>query len=147
MGVGKHLNLWGKEKKILLEVLLNTGRTVDQGVSLEKGKTSSEYFDKVAVAFLHPEDARELGVKEGETVRVSTEFGSVVVRCRLGNTERGSVFIPMGPWANALTSPLTEGTGMPSLKGLRARVEAVPGEKPTGLEELLRAWRGGSGPA
>jgi formylmethanofuran dehydrogenase subunit D len=130
-----------------LEVLLNTGRTVDQGVSMERGKTSQEYFEKVAVAFLHPEDAKELGVGEGQAVRVTTEFGSVVLRCSLGNTERGSVFVPMGPWANALTSALTEGTGMPSLKGLRARIEAVPEGKPTTLEELLRSWRGRSGSA
>jgi len=125
-----------------LEVFLNTGRTVDQGVSMEKGKTSPEYSEKVAVVFVHPEDASLIGVKEGETVRVSTEFGSVVVRCVFGNTERGTVFMPMGPWANFLTSPLTEGTGMPSLKGLKARLTKAPGEKPTPLEELVKRWRG-----
>lgn len=129
-----------------MEVILNTGRTVDQGVTMERGKTSPEYFEKVAVAFLHPEDARTLGVEEGQAVRITTEFGSVVVRCLLGNTERGAVFVPMGPWANLLTSPLTEGTGMPSLKGLRATIAGAPGEKPTTLEELVRRWRGEVGP-
>ncbi len=130
-----------------MEVILNTGRTVDQGVSMERGKTSPEYFEKVAVAFLHPEDAGAVGVGEGQAVRVTTEFGSVVVRCLLGNTERGTIFIPMGPWANSLTSPLTEGTGMPSLKGLKAKIAGAPGEKPTPLEELVKRWRGEVGSA
>lgn len=122
-----------------MEVLLNTGRTVDQGVTMERGKTTAEYFEKVALAFLHPEDAKALGVEEGQAVKITTDFGSVAVRCVLGNTEKGVVFVPMGPWANALTSPDTGGTGMPSLKGLRARVERA--ERPTTLEELMRSWR------
>ncbi|MEM2866222.1 MAG: molybdopterin dinucleotide binding domain-containing protein [Candidatus Hadarchaeales archaeon] len=130
-----------------MEVILNTGRTVDQGVSMERGKTSPEYFEKVAVVFLHPEDANTLGVKEGEAVRVTTEFGSVVVRCLFGNTEKGMIFMPMGPWANFLTSPLTGGTGMPSLKGLRAKIAVAPGQEPTTLEELVRRWRGEGGVA
>lgn len=143
--MGKHLNFWVKRKRVPLEVILNTGRTVDQGVSMEKGKTSPEYFEKVAVVFLHPEDAKAIGVEEGQSVRVTTKFGSTVVRCVLGNTERGMIFVPMGPWANILTSPDTGGTGMPSLKGLKAEIVGAPGEKPTPLEELVKSWRGKSG--
>ena len=46
------------------------------------------------------------------------------------------IFIPYGPWANAILKPETEGTGMPLLKGSKARVEPT-NEPISSLRELL----------
>ncbi len=124
-----------------MRLLLNTGRTVDQGVSMERGKTSSEYFEKVAVAFIHPDDMKELGIDEGDAVRIETDFGSTVLKCVKGGTEKGTIFVPMGPWANVLTGPNTEGSGMPSLKGLTAEISGTK-EKVTTLDDILRMLGG-----
>lgn len=63
---------------------------------------------------LHPEDARERGIADGDWVRVFNDRGEVVVRARLGDRVRpGVVSLPHGWWAslspgdssaNALTS-------------------------------------------
>ena len=41
----------------------------------------------------------------------------------------GLVFIPMGPWANQVTSPNTYPTGMPHFKGVKVTIEPAPNEK------------------
>ncbi len=126
-----------KERAIfMINVKLITGRTIAQGVNIEN-KPSQAYKDAASCCDLNPEDLQELGIREGERVRVETEYGSVVVTARenKGNP-RGIIFIPMGPWANALTNPDTYGCGMPGFKGIPARVEATQEEIP-GIPELM----------
>ena len=44
---------------------------------------------------MHPEDAAELGIAEGERVRIESRRGSVTARARLTEREcRGAVFLP-----------------------------------------------------
>ena len=124
-----------------LKYILNTGRTTEQGVGLESGKTSKEYYDNVAVAFLNREDMAELGLEENAPVKVSTESGSVVVRCRKGELDRGSVFMPLGPWASLVVGAETEGTGMSRAKGIEAEVSRTE-EELTTLDRMLDILRG-----
>ncbi len=124
-----------------LKCILNTGRTSDQGVGLEIGKTSQEYYDKVAVAFLSGEDMRELGLEENASVKVSTKFGSVIVRCMRGGLDRGNVFMPLGPWASLVIGVDTEGTGMPMAKGIEAEISRTEDELTT-LDKTLEILRG-----
>jgi len=123
-----------------LKVTLITGRTIDQGTGKEHGKTSREYMESVAVCQLDPEDMKELGIRENESVRVTTEFGSVVVKA--AKSKRAPhprvVFVPYGPWANVVTDPETSGIGMPSFKGIPAEVEPAPAERVLSLQELLK---------
>jgi len=123
-----------------LEVVLVTGRSIYQGTEKEKGKLKRDYEEEASSCYLDREDARSLGVGEGDPVRVSTDFGSLVLRAKLLPEERrqpGVIFVPYGPWASQLVSPETHSTGMPSLKSIRAVVEPAPGEEPMGLKELL----------
>lgn len=127
----------GKQK---LDVVLITGRSIYQGTEKEKGKLGPDYEEEASSCYLDREDARSLGVREGDPVRVSTDFGSLVLRAKILPEERrqpGVIFVPYGPWASQLVSPETHGTGMPSLKAIRATVEPAPGEKPMSLRELL----------
>ena len=124
-----------------MKCILITGRTAEQGTSLELGKTSQEYHDAVALVFLNEEDMKELGVGENASIKVSTKFGSVVVRCKKGELDRGIAFIPLGPWASAIVGGDTEGTGMPKAKGIEAEVSKSE-ESPTTLDDLLKKMRG-----
>lgn len=118
-----------------LEVILNTGRTLDQGVNVEN-KLSAEYEKAAALCELNPEDMVMLG--NPPAVTVTTEFGSVTVHAASSDrTPAGMVFMPYGPWANMLTDPDTCGCGMPGLKGIWASVEASAGEVMS-LKKLLR---------
>ena len=122
-----------------LQVTLLTGRTIEQGVGKERGKASKEYVESVSVCYMDPEDLKRLGIKEKTNVQVSTEHGSVVVKAvkSLRNPHPSVIFIPYGPWANAVVNPETHSIGMPSLKGIPAEVEPAPDKPILGLEKLL----------
>ena len=123
-----------------LKVLLLTGRTIDQGVGRERGKLSEEYMKSVAISEMDPDDMKLLGVSENDNVRVSTDFGTVVVRAvKSKSTPHPSiVFIPYGPWASLLMNSETRGTGMPTLKGISAEVEPAQEESVMTVAELLK---------
>ncbi|MCS7139153.1 MAG: formylmethanofuran dehydrogenase subunit B [Candidatus Nezhaarchaeota archaeon] len=120
-----------------LEVTLVTGRTLKQGSQIETDRFSKDYVDAAAICFMNPDDMAVLGVKEGLNVRVTTEVGSTVVKATAykGNP-RGLVFIPLGPWANALIPAKTRGTGMPFFKSIKATVEPTKDPIPM-VEEIV----------
>ena len=128
------------EGKPKLKVTLLTGRTIEQGVGKERGKSSKEYVESVSVCFIDPDDMKKLGIKEGVNVQVSTAFGTVVVKAKksLRTPHPGVIFIPYGPWANVVVDPETHGIGMPSFKGVPATLEPAPDKPVLGLEELLK---------
>jgi formylmethanofuran dehydrogenase subunit D len=127
-------------EKPRLRVTLLTGRTIEQGVGKERGKSSKEYVESVSVCYIDPEDLKRLGVKEKTNVKVSTDYGSVVVKAlkSLRAPHPSIIFIPYGPWANVIVNPETHGIGMPSFKGIPAEVEPAPDKPVLNLEELLR---------
>jgi formylmethanofuran dehydrogenase subunit D len=121
-------------------VTLLTGRTIEQGVGKERGKTSEAYVESVSVCYVDPEDLKRLKIKEKTNVLVSTDYGSVVVKAvkSLRGPHPGVIFIPYGPWVNVVVDPETEGVGMPSLKGIPAEVEPAMDKNVLSLEEILR---------
>jgi formylmethanofuran dehydrogenase subunit D len=121
----------------MLVVELISGRTLDQGATVEE-KLSEEYFKAVNYIELSEEDFKSLGLEEGDRVKISTEFGSVVVFAKKGEIPKGLAFIPMGPYANAVIDPATDGTGMPQFKGVMAKIEKTE-EKVKTVRELLEA--------
>ncbi len=123
-----------------LNVTLLTGRTIEQGVGKEWGKTSKEYVESVSVCYMDPEDLRKLGIKENTRILVSTDYGSVILKARksLRTPHSGMIFIPYGPWANAVVDPETNSIGMPSFKGIPAKVEPAPDKPILSLEDLLQ---------
>jgi formylmethanofuran dehydrogenase subunit D len=89
---------------------------------------------------MDPDDLRELGIKEGTNILVSTNNGSVILKAlkSLRTPHRGIIYIPYGPWANVIVDPETQGVGMPSLKGIPAEVETVKDKPVLSLRELLK---------
>jgi len=128
-------------EKPRLRLTLLTGRTREQGVGKEHGKTSKEYIESVSICHIDPEDLKKLGIKNKTNVLVSTAYGSVVVKAMKSPRapHPGVIFIPYGPWANAVTDPETHGIGMPSFKGIPAEVEPASDKSVLSLAELLKA--------
>lgn len=122
-----------------LRVMLITGRTIDQGVGKEMGKGSKEYFDSSAVCFIDQADFNKLGIRSRTNVRVTSKYGSVIVKSLKNpyGSNPGIIFIPCGSWANAICGDETFGMGMPLFKGFMVDVEPAPNEPILTLEELL----------
>lgn len=124
-----------------LSVTLLTGRTIEQGVGKELGKASEEYFEACSMVYMDGEDMKKLGIKDKANVLVKTQNGSVVLKAikyPRGATP-GLIYIPYGPWANAVCSDATTSIGMPSFKGTPAEVESAPDKPVLSMEELLMA--------
>jgi formylmethanofuran dehydrogenase subunit D len=127
------------EKK--LRVTLLSGRTIEQGVGKELGKTSQEYFEACSMVYMDGEDMKRLGIKDKANVIVKTPNGSVVLTAfkHPRGSMQGLIYIPYGPWANAICSDVTTSIGMPSFKGTPAEVEPAPDSRVLSIEELLKA--------
>lgn len=122
-----------------MRVTLLSGRTIEQGVGKEYGKASKDYFDACSMCYMDAEDMKKLGVKNNTNILVTTPVGSVVlkaVKYPRGPTT-GLIYIPYGPWANAVCSDATTSIGMPSFKGTPAEVEAAPNRIVLTIEELM----------
>ncbi len=126
-----------------MKATLITGRTIKQGMVIES-KDSEMYTDAVAVCEIDPKDMKELRVQDGDTVKVKTDSGSVHVKAVLSSQapHKGIIFIPMGPWANTITSADTDSVGMPSFKGIEAEITAAKDKRVLSYPELLKETYG-----
>jgi len=125
----------------LVTVNLLTGRTIEQGASMEAGKEKERYTAACAIIEMNADDFKRLGIMKNTNVRVSNEFGKVIVKA-VEARERlnpGEAYMPMGPWANCVVSLQTHGTGMPMLKGVPITIESAPFEPVLGSIELIRS--------
>lgn len=127
-----------------LRVTLITGRTIDQGVGKEMGKGSQEYFDSASICFLDPIDIKKLGIKSGSNVKVTSKFGSVILKAKKfpRGVMPGMIFIPCGLWANAVCGDETYGMGMPMYKGFPVDIESASEKTVLTLDELLKEQYG-----
>jgi len=123
-----------------LKVILITGRTISQGTARDAKKTLKEYVESGAVCELDPGDLEKLRIKEGDTVRIKTSYGAVTVRAVISTQapHPGIVFVPMGPWANEVIGPDTDGIGMPSFKSISAEIETALEEKILDASALIK---------
>lgn len=103
-----------------MNFILNTGRTIWQGQAIEAGKDLEMYVNAAAICQMNPEQMKELGVKEGNNIKVTSEYGDVIVKVVMAKEElpEGMIYIPMGPWANRVIRPNTDSTATPSFKNV-----------------------------
>jgi formylmethanofuran dehydrogenase subunit D len=128
-----------------INVILLSGRTLQQGIGLEVGKTSKEYFDSVNYAEISFADSEKLDLKESTPIEIHTNHGNVVLNWR--NSEgisSGSIFVPYGPWANQVFGEDTMCTGTCHYKGIRATLEPAKGKSVLTLPELVKKMKEGS---
>ena len=107
------------------QFILNPSRTAKQGVQINIGKDNAEYEAMVTTITMHADDMKELGVVNGDSVVVRTEFGEATFKLEAGKTPEGLLFVPYGPPTCQLMGGSTDGTGMPSSKGWEVEVEPV----------------------
>lgn len=107
-----------------IELNLISGRTIQQGVSMEAGKEKPAYRDACGIIELNSADLKKLGIWQGTNVRVTSLYGTVLVKAveAIQNIDEGMGWIPMGPWANRVINPNTYSTGMPTFKGVMVSV-------------------------
>lgn len=123
-----------------LQLTLITGRTIDQGVGKEMGKSSKEYYETAALCYLDPTDMTKLGIKKGTHVQVTSTFGTVTIKAEKfpRGVHPGLIFIPCGLWANAVCGDDTYSMGMPLFKGFPVTVEPAPDKPILTVNELLK---------
>ena len=123
-----------------IRVNLITGRSIEQGVSMEGGKENPAYTAACGIIELDPADFKKLGAFRNTNVRVTSEYGSVIVKAveATQGPHPGVAYIPMGPWANMLVDPDTYSTGMPTFKGTPVEVEIAKDEPILNSLELVR---------
>jgi formylmethanofuran dehydrogenase subunit D len=124
--------------KIVLTLI--SGRTIQQGVAMEGGKEKDAYRKACGIIELDPSDLKKLGAWRNTNVRVTSKYGSVVVKAieATQGPHPGIAYIPMGPWANAIVDPNTYSTGMPTFKGVPIEVEIATNELVYGSIELVQ---------
>ncbi len=103
----------------MIEFLLNTGSTIEEG-RLAKGgsKFTEEYTQECAVCEMNPLDFQAMGTPQ--RVLISTMDGrhAVAVYAYSANSvEPGQIFMPRAIWANVVVDPETFSTGSPLYKG------------------------------
>jgi assimilatory nitrate reductase catalytic subunit len=115
-------------------LVLNTGRIRDQWHTMTRSGKAPRLTSHIPEPYvdLHPQDALLAGTREGELVRVSTRWGSLVARLRMsGEMPRGMIFVPIH-WNSAFASDARVGalvnpivdpiSGEPELKHTPARI-------------------------
>jgi formate dehydrogenase major subunit len=112
--------------------VLNTGRQMYHWHTgtMTRRSEGLDSREPVPVVDVSPEDAAALGVVEGDTVRVTSRRGSLLIAVRLSERQaRGQVFIPMHfreAAANLLTNPaLDPYAKIASFKISAVRIEPV----------------------
>jgi len=111
-------------------VNLISGRSIQQGVAIEGGKEKPAYRTAAGIIELDPSDLKKLGTWKNTNVRVTSDFGTVIVKAieTTQGPHPGLGFIPMGPWANAVIDPNTYSTGMPTFKGVPVKIDVAINE-------------------
>ena len=117
----------GAARVARVEAVLITGRTVKQGVGLAEGKHSDLYRQETGSVEMSAAAMAELGAAQGDSVIVSTEYGTAVFICRNADLPDSIVFIPYGPSANRLTGHAAGRSGMPAFKGIGCTVRRDDG--------------------
>lgn len=132
-------------KMSLDNLILITGRTINQGIALEGGKTTKESVRAAGICAFDKDDFKKLNCMIGTPVKVMTEFGEVVVYSTISEEgpHPGIIFIPMGPWANQVVNPSSQSCGTPTFKGIKARVEVVKDGKVLDSVELISKLKEG----
>ena len=113
-----------------IQLNLISGRSIQQGVAIEGGKEKPLYRTAAGIIELDPSDIKKLGAWKNTNVRVTSEYGNVIVKAieTTQGPHPGVGFIPMGPWANSIIDPNTYSTGMPTFKGTPVKVEVAMNE-------------------
>ncbi|MHA1254209.1 MAG: molybdopterin dinucleotide binding domain-containing protein [Promethearchaeota archaeon] len=88
-----------------MEMILNTVRMVDHDQVREYAHGDEKsLMENLAIGILNPEDFKNLNLTPSLNIKLSSEFGEVIVRNnRDENIPQGIILMPVSIWANQLT--------------------------------------------
>jgi len=111
-----------------IEVVLFTIRTAEQGARENLDENSEEYVEAMGLCKISEEDFKSLSLREGDRVKITTNYGSAVVKVvKESGIQKGVIAIPIGPWANLLTGP-PQGSSIPHYKNIKATIKRTTGK-------------------
>lgn len=124
------------------EIKITTYRDIFQIEALEKDRFGEEYKKLSAAVTLSKNDLMKMGLKSGDRVRLSNNYGSIVVEVKESKREEpgGTAFMINSPWSNALVSEDTGGKGIPEFKNFTAKISLAK-EEVTTLGNLIKTFR------
>ena len=127
-----------------LELSIIIIRDIFQDEAGKKSRYSEEYKSQSALIILDKQDLAGLGAKEGQSLLVKNDVGSIVVSARLSeDTHPGLAFMRSSPWSNQLGSDATCEAGIPGYKGIKAAVQpAEASAAVTDISEILSRIKG-----
>ena len=115
-------------------------RTYDEEISEFLGKNSEEYLENAAICYFSEEDINELGIKENSNIKISTTWGSVILRAvKSPYTIKGIIFVPMGIWACQIISDDFEDDGHIKYKNFKGFIESTD-EKIKNYDEIKQLF-------
>ncbi|MEE2662486.1 MAG: formate dehydrogenase subunit alpha [Myxococcota bacterium] len=113
-------------------LVLNTGRLLEHWHtgSMTRRARALDAIEPAAQLYLHPDDARERGISEGDEVRIASRRGSVCCTAQLSTRDQqGAVFLPFHfreAAANLLTLDELDPDGkIPGFKFCAVEVERI----------------------
>lgn len=124
------------------DIRITTYRDIFQAEAFECDRFGEEYKKLSAAIILSRNDMQKMGLKSGDRVKISNNYGSVVVEARESKKEEpgGLAFMVNSPWSNSLVAGETQGKGIPDFKLITARI-SLSNDKITTLETLIGAIR------
>lgn len=120
--------------------MIVTHRDIFQNTAQENSRFSDQYAELSSVIRLDKEDMKKMGLKTGDLVVAKNAAGRIVLKVEISSikeTHPGTAFMINGPWANALVTADTGGTGVPAFKKIEVMLSRSKGEKVTSLAELI----------
>lgn len=118
-----------------MELKLNTVRLFEHDEAREFTFADIEEMEeKLAIAFINPEDFEEMYLVPSLKLHISNENGEIIVKFKQDEkVPKGTILMPVGIWANQLTT--VEG-GDIHTKYIKVDVEGSR-DPPTKLRELI----------
>lgn len=118
-----------------------THRAIEEGIAMEIGKTSPEYYKACSLIEMNELDMDILGIAENTNVQVFSECGQVIVTAVIGKQicDPGLCHIRQGVWANQIVPSRTQSTGAPQYSGFLVTVEPAPNERVKSALELIQS--------
>lgn len=110
------------------QFILIPGRTSRQGCGISEGKFTKGYQEETHVLQVAPQDMERLGLTNGDTVCLTSQFGNIEVQITQAKADElpsGLLFIAYGDLSSRLMGGDTHGSGMPTSKGLDVTLEVV----------------------
>ncbi len=119
------------------DIKIISRRDVFQASVCEEDRFGDECLELSALIVLDSAEMKHMGIRDGANVRLTSKWGSVVVRAGASPREeqKGLGFMVNGPWVNALVSDETP-DGIPAFKDIEAEI-TISKDGITGIQELL----------